>query len=72
VHCIIHFALRHNRTGIASWIQLHTLLGMRAEDMLHLNIHLMYCWKRYAIIVSIGSLLIIYCSIIGFNAEVQF
>jgi hypothetical protein len=27
----------HDRTGTSSWMQLHTLLGMQAEDMLHLH-----------------------------------
>jgi hypothetical protein len=30
-----------------------------------IHMHLMYCWKRCVIIVSIGSLFIIYCSILG-------
>jgi hypothetical protein len=30
-----------------------------------IHIHLMYCWKRCIIVVSIGSLFIIYCSILG-------
>jgi hypothetical protein len=29
-----------------------------------INMHLMYCWKRCVIVVSIGSLFIIYCSIL--------
>jgi hypothetical protein len=30
-----------------------------------IDMHLMYCWKRCVIVVSIGSLFIIYCSILG-------
>jgi hypothetical protein len=30
-----------------------------------IHMHLMYCWKRCVIVVSIGSLFIIYCSILG-------
>jgi hypothetical protein len=30
-----------------------------------IHMHWMYCWKRCVIVVSIGSLFIIYCSILG-------
>jgi hypothetical protein len=53
---LCHVPKGHDRTGTTSWMQLHTLLDIQAEDMLHL--HLMYYWKRYVIIVSIGSLFI--------------
>jgi hypothetical protein len=32
---------------------------------IYIHMHLMYCWKRCVIIVSIGSLCIKYCSILG-------
>jgi hypothetical protein len=32
---------------------------------IYIHMHLMYCWKRCIIIVSIGSLCIKYCSILG-------
>jgi hypothetical protein len=74
VHCIIHFALEvmsctygHDCTGIASWMQLRTLLGMQAEAYcICIHVHLKYCWKRYIIVVSIGSLFTIHSSILGF------
>jgi hypothetical protein len=47
-------------------MQLHTLLGMQAEDMLHLHSYAFeVLWKICVIIVYIGSLFIIYCSILG-------
>jgi hypothetical protein len=32
---------------------------------IYIHMHLMYCWKRCVIVVSIGSLCIKYCSILG-------
>jgi hypothetical protein len=32
---------------------------------IYIHMHLMYCWKRCVIAISIGSLCIIYCSILG-------
>jgi hypothetical protein len=32
---------------------------------IYIHMHLMYCWKRYVIVVSIESLCIKYCSILG-------
>jgi hypothetical protein len=32
---------------------------------IYIHMHLMYCWKRCIIVISIESLYIIYCSILG-------
>jgi hypothetical protein len=37
-----------------------------------IHMHLMYFWKRCVIVVSIGSLFIIYCSILGLIRKCSF